>query len=258
MGKNYRMKKFAYLSDVLFSFFISGTCTLVLFRYMRVGLYTAFLLAALCGGLTALSVGAALSARRKNLYLKKSDESLREKLLLHLALLTDEEKTTLFQNLLSNAEEPINRFGKLRIFNRTEFFFLKFTLAPLSVDEIPNLARLKTGKKKILVCARIEETALSLCARLGIEVRTGEWAYKLFKEKNALPAVYLGEGAPTPPKKRVKGWLARRNAKRFLTSGTLVLLLSRLTPYYAYYLFFGGALLLAALLVRIFGYAESA
>ncbi len=254
MGKNLIMKKFAYLSDVLFAFFLSGVCTLVFFRYLRIGLPLALLLSLLCGGLTALATATLLKAKRKNLYLKKSQESLREKLLLHLALLSDEEKTRLFQTLLSSAEEPLGRFGKLRIFNRTEFFFLKFSLSPLSVDEIPNLARLKTGKKKILLCGRIEEHALSLCTRLDIEVRTGDWVYLLFKERNALPSEFLGESAAPVPKKKVKLWFSKRNAKRFLTCGGVLLLLSRLTPFYYYYLLLGGCLLLASLFIRIFGY----
>ncbi len=250
------MKRFAYLSDVAFGFFVSFVCSLVLFRYLHLRFALAFVLAIVCGGLTALAVASVLAAKRKNLYLKKSDENLKEKLLLHLALLSDEGKTSLFQELLSTTDEPINRFGKLRIFNRREFFFLKFTLSPLSADEIPNLARLKTGKKKILLCSQIEEQALSLCARLGIEVRTGEWVYARFKERSALPEKYLGEGNAVQ-KPRSKAWFSKRNAKRFFTCGSLVLLLSRLTPYYVYYLLFGGALIVGAVVVRIFGYTEA-
>ncbi len=248
------MKKFAYLSDVLFSFFLSGICALVFFRYLRLSLLVAILLAAICGGLTAAAFGAFLKVKRHNLYLKKSQEALREKLLLHLALLSDEEKTKLLQEVLSTKEEPLSRFGKLRVFNRTEFFFLKFSLSPLSVDEIPNLARLKTGKKKILLCSSIEENALALCARLDIEVRTGSWVYLLFKERDALPESYLGEPSAPAPKKRVKMWFSKRNAKRFLTCGGILLLLSRLTPFYLYYLLLGGCLLVASLFIRIFGY----
>ncbi len=248
------MKKFAYLSDVLFSFFLAGIATLVFFRYLGIRLLPAFLCAALCGALTALALACLWRVKRKNLYLKKSDESLREKLLLHLALLSDEGKTSFFQDVLSTSEEPINRFGKLRLFNKTEFFFLKFSLSPLAQDEIPNLARLKTGKKKILLCAQIEENALALCHRLEIEVRTGDWVYAKVKEREALPSLYLGEATAPAPKKRVKLWFSKRNAKRFLTCGALVLLLSRLTPFYYYYLLFGVLLLLSALFIRIFGY----
>ncbi len=247
------MKKFAYLSDILFSFFLCGVCTLTLFRYLKLALPLALLLAAVCGALTALAVAALLRAKRRNLYLKKTDESLREKLLLHLALLSAEEKTAYFQDALSTEEEPVKRFGKLRIFNQTEFFFLHFPLSPLSADEIPSLARLKTGKKKVLLCSKIEENALDLCRRLDIEVKTGDCVYRLLKESGALPARYLGDSVPAP-KRKFKLWLAKRNAKRFLSCGALILLFARLTPYSYYYLLFGGGLLLSALFIRIFGY----
>ncbi len=247
------MKKFAYFSDLLFSFSLLGICTLTLFRYLKISLPLALFLAALCGSLTALAVGAFLRAKRKNLYLKKTDESLREKLLLHLALLSAEERTACLQDALSTGEEPIKRFGKLRIFNQTEFFFLNFSLSPLSIDEIPALARLKTGKRKVLLCSKIEENALDLCRRLDIDVKTGDWVYQFLKEKNALPERYLGEDR-TPQKRRFKLCFSKRNARRFLTCGALVLLLSRLSPFPYYYLLFGGLLLLSSLCIRIFGY----
>ncbi len=250
------MKKFAFFSDIIFTFFTGSILTLVLFRYLGVGLFLSFALAILCGALAALAVGALLRLRRKNLLLKQTEEGIREKLLLHLALLSDEEKTALFMRVLSTDEEPVKRFGKLRIFNKTEFFFLKFTLSPLVADEIPNLARLKTGKKKILLCSSIDEQALVLCQRLDIEVRTGEWSYSLLKKREALPESYLGEGVKPKVKKKAKAWFSKKNAKRFLVSGSLILLLSRLTPFYYYYLATGLLLLLTAIVVRIFGYAE--
>ncbi len=249
------MKKFALFSDILFTFFLASIATLFFFRYQRVSLPLAALLSTLCGGLAAAAVGTLLCAKRKNLYLKKSDEAKKQKLILHLALLSDEEKTEYFTKILSTEEEPVKRFGRLRIFSKTEFYFLKFSLNPLSVDEIPNLARLKTGKKKILLCSQIEESALQLCARLNIEVKTGEWVYKRLKSLSALPDTYLGEENPLPKRKRrIKLWFSRRNAKRYLVCGGLILLLSRLTPFYYYYLLLGSCLLFAAAFVRIFGY----
>ncbi len=255
LGKNLGMKKLAFLSDLIFTLFMSGTVTLFLFRYMGVPLSLSLLLSLVCGLLAALSVGALLKAKRKRLTVKKSDAAGTEKLLLHLALLSDEEKTEYLRDSLSTAEEPMKRFGKLRIFTQTQFFFLKFSLTPLSIDEIPNLARLKTGKKKILLCGKIDDDARLLCARLDIEARTGEWLYDRLKQTAALPERYLGD---EPVKKRtakLKLGFSKRNAKRFLVSGGLILLLSRLTPFYYYYLLLGGLLLFVALFVRIFGQA---
>ena len=247
------MKKFAFLSDVLFSFFVSFLFTIFLFRYWRVTLLPSIILATLCGGLTAATVYAILQIKRKTLCLKKSDEQLKDKLLLHLALLSDEEKTQYFQRALSTSESPANRFGRLRVFTKTEFYFLKFSLAPIEADEIPALSRFKTGKAKVLLCTQIEENALTLCRRLGIEVKTGDWVYTLLKERNLLPESYLGD-TPVKQRRKHKLWFAKSNAKRFLISGSLILLLSYLTPFYYYYLLVGIFLLLAAVLVRILGY----
>ncbi len=249
------MKKIAFFSDILFTFFVSGIFTLFLFRYGGVSLFPALFLSALCGGLTACAVGAYLQSKRKNFFMRKADEEGKKKLLLHLALLSDEAKTEYLTAALSTEEEPAKRFGKLRVFNKTQFFFLKFSLSPLAVDEIPNLARLKTGKKKVLLCAEIQEDALALCNRLDIDVKTGEWLYVKLKEKNALPDSYLGEVAPTKKGKRFKLWFSKKNAKRFLVSGALILLLSRLTPFYTYYLLLGCILLFTSVFVRIFGQA---
>lgn len=248
------MKKFAFFSDLLFSFFVSALFTLCLFRHLGVKLLTAFLLALLCGGLTTAAIGSILQMRRKNLYLKKSDETIKQKLLLHLALLSDEGKTEFFQTALSTAEAPVSRFGKLRVFTEREFYFLNFTLAPVGADEIARLSRLKTGKRKILLCSKIEDAALALCQRLGVEVKTGEWVYNRLKEEGRLPEHYLGEETAIKRKHKRKLWFSKANAKRFLVGGALVLLIARLTPFYYYYLLVGCLLLLLSVLIRIFGY----
>ena len=247
------MNKIAFLSDVLFSFFVSFLFTVFLFRYLKIPLTTSVLLALVCGLLTASATYALLYAKRKNLHFKKSDKQQMEKLLLHLALLSDEEKTRFFQQALSTDDHAVNRLGKLRLFNETEFYFLKFPLAPVCSDEILPLSRFKTGKTKILLCLQIDETAFLLCQRLGIQVKTGENIYKLIKERNLLPDNYLGDGA-AKQRRPVKLWFSKKNAKRFLVSGALVLLLSRLTPFYYYYLLLGCLLLLGSILIRIFGY----
>lgn len=96
-----------------------------------------------------------------------------------------------------------------------------------------------------------------LCDTLHIRVWTGKEVYNLIKEADALPKQYLGE--PTPQNKRqirLRLCFAKRNSRRFLVGGCLILLTSLLTPFPYYYLIFGSILLLVAILVRIFGYVD--
>lgn len=251
------MKKFAFISDLIFTFLVSSLLSLCLFRFLRMQPLPAFILGCLCGGLTTLSVGALLRSRRKNLYLKKSDETKKQKLLLHLALLSDNAKTEFFRDFFSRNEQssPAKRFGSLRLHTEEEFYFLHFRFAPVTADDVAAYARLKTGKKKFLLCARIEPDASELCLRLDIAVKTGDDVYVLLKNADALPEQFLGDQAPAKKRKlRLRLWLAKSNARRFLLSGGLILLVSLLTPYFYYYLIFGACLLLAAVFIRVFGY----
>lgn len=175
----------------------------------------------------------------------------KEKLMLHLALLSDEQKTRYFLNALSK-NTSIQRFAKLRIFTPTEFYFLKFSLLPTNADEIASLSRLKTGKKKILLCAQIEESARALCEKLNVEVKTADSVYTLLKQENALPNEYLGDSAQTR-KSRLQVSFAKSNGKRFLKGGALVLFTSLFVPFPHYYLICGGLLLVTAVLIKIFG-----
>ncbi len=250
------MKKLAFISDLIFTFFVSFLLTLLLFRHLRVPLAPAITLAAICGGLVTLSVGAYLSSRRKNLFLKKSEAEKKEKLLLHLALSGDERNTDFFIRLLSeqNANVPFKRTGKARITSPGEVYFIRFTFAPVAADELSSFARLKTNRAKILLCSRVDETAKDLCERFDIQIKNGDDIFQAVRAADAFPDSFLGD---TPREKRKKFsfqlWFSKSNSRRFLLSGTLVLLLSRLTPFPYYYLAFGSLLVLAAIFTRIFG-----
>ena len=254
------MKKFAFISDLIFTFFVVAIFSLCLFRYLDVTLWYAVALACLCGTLATLAVGAILSIRRKNAFLKKSDELKKQKLLTHLALSSDEANTEFFRKFLQDSKNEtatkVKRFARLRLYTETEFYFLHFSFTPVTADEIAAFSRLKTGKKqKILLCSQIHEDAKALCERLHIDLRTGNELFLALKKADALPEKFLGE--ETVNKKagrKFKLWFAKSNSRRFLTSGTLILLLSWLTPFSYYYLIMGSLLLLIAVFTRIFGY----
>ena len=248
------MKKSAFISDVFFSFFICFLFSICLFRYLSINLWLSLLLALLCGVLAATSVAAFLQNKRKCFFLKKSDEAQKEKFLLHLALLSEEKQTELFEKTLTS-EQPLQRLGKLRLFSKEEYYFLNFKFTPVNGDEIAKYARLKTGKKKILFCSKIEESALLLCEKLGIEVKRGEDVYLLVKERGNLPQHFLGEEQSENRRKRkLRLWFSKRNCKPFLIGGAMLLFTSFLTPFPYYYLLFGGVMLSAAALIKIFGY----
>ena len=248
------MKKSAFFSDIFFSFFCSFLFSVCLFRYLKLPLFLSFALAILCGGLLAAAVAAYLQSKRNRLFLKKSDETKKEKLLLHLALLSDEKQTAFFKDAIPS-EEPLQRFGRLRLYTKCKFYFLHFRLTPVNADDVAKYARLKTGKEKILLCSSIEPNTLELCKKLNIQVKTGEEVYLLLKTNGKLPERFLGEEeSATKQKRRLKLWLSKRNGKAFCISGAMLLFTSFLTPFPYYYLLFGGGLLLLSALVRIFGY----
>ena len=135
------------------------------------------------------------------------------------------------------------------------FYFLKFTIAPVSADDIASLSRLKTNKSKILLCLQIDEQAKNLCKQLHIQIKTAEEVFILVKSHNSLPENYLGEEQPLNKReRRLKLCFSKSNSRRFLVSGALILIASLLTPFSYYYLLFGSALFLAAIFIRIFGY----
>lgn len=199
------------------------------------------------------AVGAYLQSKRKTLLLKRSDEQEKEKLLLHLALLSDSAKTEFFRAFLSQST-PVQRFSLLRLHNERQFYFLHFKLSPVNADDVAKYARLKTGKEKILLCGTIEDPARALCERLHIQIKTGNEVYVLLKKSDTLPKNYLGD-EPKTKNKKWKLWFAKSNSKRFLISGTFILLLSFLTPYFYYYILCSLLLISTAVFVRVFGYS---
>lgn len=248
------MKKSAFLSDIFFTFCGVSLFTLCLFRYYKIALLLAFMLSVLCGVLASASLWAFLQSKRRAFSLKKSDETKKQKLLTHLCLLSDEQKTSFFAKIWQKSGE-VKRFGKLRLHTDTDFYFLHFRFSPVTADEVASFSRLKTSKNRALLCNNITDEAKTLCDSLHVQVFTGEKVYAFVKENDALPETFLGEAqTANKRKRRLRLCFAKSNGKRFFVGGALILATSLLTPFPYYYLVFGSILLLAALFIRIFGY----
>ena len=247
------MKRSAFISDIIFAFFVGFLCTLLVFRYVGIGLIAALSLSVLCGILTACATFTLLQSKRKTLFLKRSDEAQKAKLLFHLSCLSDEEKTNFFLQRLS-PENPLKRFGKLRLFSEEQFYLLHFTFAPVTADEVAAFSRLKTNKEKVLLCSTIEDNAYALAEKLNVRALTGNEVYALLKDNDGLPETYLGDESPDKKRKRrFELWFARKNAKPFLTAAALTLFTALVSPFPYYYFIFGGILLALAIAIRIFG-----
>jgi hypothetical protein len=246
------MKRSAFISDIIFAFFVGFLCTLLVFRSIGIRLLPSFLLALLCGGLSACALFAILQHKRKTVFLKRSDEAQKNKLLFYLACLSDDAKTNFFLTRL-NADGPVQRFGRLRLTTAERFFFLHFSFAPVTADEVAAFSRWKTGKEKVLLCSKIEDDAYALAERLNLRTLTGNEVYALLKDRNALPETYNDEPSSIKRKRRFELWFSRKNAKPFLTAAAFTLLTAFVSPFPYYYFVFSGILLTISIATRIFG-----
>lgn len=244
------MKKTAFISDLLFTLFLSFCLSVVVFRLLGLPFLPSVLLGAVCSALTTLGIGAYLFYRRKKYYLKRSDEAQKNKLLTHLSLLSTEKKLQFFRNVFPNA-----RFQNSRIITDKETYFLCFHFASVNKDETARCTHLKTTKRKILLCDKIDDDALALCFSFDIEVWTGERVYQFIKDCQALPTQFLGEESGKG-KFKIRLCFAKSNARRFLISGAFILLASLFTPFPLYYQWFGVILLGIATCIRVFGYTS--
>ena len=249
------MKKLAFISDIFFAFLCVFLFSLCLLRYLGVSLSLSFILAVVCGALAGGSVSAILLSKRKYSFMKKSDEAQKQKLFLHLALLSDQQKGKFFLSVLSK-DTPARPFSRLHIVTNEAFYCIRCDFQPVNSNEVGKFYRLKTGKRRVLLCPQIDEQAFLLCQKLGIEVKTGDELYTLIKESDAMPKQFLGEEKESVNKRRLRLRIcfSKTNSKHFLISGALILLTSLFTPFPYYYLIFGSILLLTATAIRIFGY----
>ena len=259
------MKKSAFISDLLFAFGAAFLPALCFLRFWRFPLAAALFLSAVIGLFAAGAVFFVLRRKREKFCLAKKDEEEKEKLLFHLSLQSEEKVAGGFAKFFSSHDEEGKERetpcaarvrktrGKAFVETESEDFFPFFSLCPPDADKIAPVLGKKEERQKVLLCSDISPQAEGLCARFGIRVLKGTDVYKMLKRGNALPENYI---LPPPPKKGQKRrlWFAKGNSRRFLLGGVLILLTSLITPFPFYYLITGSALVIAAVLVRIFGY----
>lgn len=227
-------------SDTLFFFICIWLTTLCLFRYYRLPLWVALILCTLCAiALTALFFFILYRKRRKKL-LSGRDREEKEKLMLHLALSSEKSNRALLSPILETEE--------------TDFLF--FTMQPLSADEIAGAIKKTEGKAFTVYCNELSPQAKELCERFMITTTDGTKIYTQLKEANALPEKYIcGEKQKKTVGRTLRICFQKKNSRSFFVSGAALLLLSLFSFFPVYYIVGGSMLLIAALCIRIFGYA---
>ena len=253
------MKKSAYVSNVIFAFFVCFLLFLCLTRYHGYSLLHAFFCAVIMGTLAAVVTFLVLGKKRKKLVTEQKQAAERDDLMLYLATLSPRESAEFIRSVFCAAGESCSllRAGGFFIVEReNERVFPLFFMRPVDGDTLAAVLRVKGDKPKRVFCRALAPEAEALARRFPLGVATENECYRLIKDGGLLPEKY-----PFSPEKkgafakRKRIWFSKKNARGFLTGGTLLLLSSLITPFPYYYVLFGSILLLAAVAVKIFGYS---
>ena len=252
------MRKSAYFSDLAFAFCVSFLPTLCFLRFKKIPLAWAIALSALFAVGICLAVAAWMRRKYRTRKLKADEKQDTERLALHLALLSPAEQADFFaKRAAALFDEPCTlqaQDGEYFLLTETQIAYAKFRASPLSADDtLPVLAR-HAEKKPVLLCNAVSADGIAFAKRFGLHVLAVEEIFLRLKDADALPKSYKSEAAFARRKKlSLTGFLQKRNARPFLTSGALVLSLSLFSPFPYYYLVMGLVLTAAAVLVKVFG-----
>jgi hypothetical protein len=236
------MKKFdlPLFSDTLFTFLCSWTISLCVLRYYGVSLILAIFLATLLALMIGVGVFLLLYRNHKKKFLSRKDKEEMDKLILHLALSSDEKNRALLAPLFCDGEKN----------------FALFTVQPLSADAVAEKIKQQDGEPFTLFCNALTAEAQKLCEDFSVTVKTSRELYAALKEQAKLPERYIcGERKKQDIRFRLHRAVRKQNARAFLTSGLTLSFLSLFSFFPLYYLISGVLLLLAALVIRLFGYA---
>ena len=94
------MRKSAFISDVLFAFFLTFLFLLCLFRHLRISLPLSFLLAAAFGGVTGWLTAVRLQKKTQRRFLEKIGRRKKRKAFIAPRAVARRRKNGIFQNRL--------------------------------------------------------------------------------------------------------------------------------------------------------------
>ena len=253
------MKKidFPLIADVLFYGVAAFFLSVGFLRYFKISLALSVALACLfalsAAGIVFLI--AYRNHRKRNLSKKEREE--RDALLLHLAL-EKEERVRAALLLAFKADGKENAHCEGDGLEADGLYLPRFSMQPISADEIAKLIREYHGSQFTLVCNDLTAEAEKLLDRFGLKTMKGNEIYSLFSRTDTVPSpLILGEVPRKSAKRTFRRIFSKKSARPFFTSGILLLFMSLFTFFPVCYLVSGTVLMLLAVTVRSFGYAQS-
>lgn len=253
------MRKFdlPLVADAVFYALAAGVLSFCLMRIADVSLpvsaAVSLLLLLAAGGTVFL-----LTKRsRDRVFLTRRQAEERAALMLHLAL-ERRERTSAALAAAFRAEGKAVRQAEDELLVDDMPYLARFTMQPLSADEAAALLREYGKQPFVLLCNALTPECERLLAAFGRKTLCGDEVYELFARTQTLPSPLIcGEIPRKPFKTRLRAAFRKTNARPFLVSGVLLLLMSLFTFFPVYYLIAGAALVLVSLAVRLFGHSAA-
>ncbi len=249
------MKKFDFplFADVLFYTASAWFILVGMMRWFRMPTWVCFTVATLL----ALAIGGILflflSSRHKKRYLGKKELEAREKLMLHLALETDERvRAALLDAFLKDGKEAHCEQDALSM-DETPLIPI-FTMQPVSADAVAHLLKVYQKRPFIIACNALSPEAEKLLSAFARRAMTAADIYELFNRTGMPEPLICGEIPRKSVRTKLRRAFSKRNAYPFFVSGAALLVMSLFVFFPVYYLVTGSLLIIAAILIRIFGY----
>lgn len=249
------MKRFDFplIADTLFYTAASWFVFVGIFRWANTPSGICFS----CATLLALAVGVIcfclISLRHRKVRLNKSQQSEKEKLMLHLTLESDEKVRKALLGALQSDNQDARCCGENLILGDTPLVPI-FTMEPVSADTVAHLLKEYSDEPFILLCNALSADAERLLASFSRTAMTGNEVYDLFARTKTMPEHLICGNIPRKSvKSALKRSFSKRNAYPFFISGASLLLMSLFVLFPVYYLVVGTVLLAASVLIRAFG-----
>lgn len=244
------------VADVAFYGVSAWFLSIGILRYFRMQ----FPLAALLSALFSLAAGGTAflltSRSRRKRRLNKKETEERDALLLHFALEKEERvRAALLTAFLADQQQAHLKDDVLVVDGN--LCIPRFTMQPLSADEIARLIRAYGAEKTTVLCNVLSAEAQKLAATFGVKIIGKDEIYSLFQRTDSTPSPLILAEIPRKNAKKVfRRLVAKKSARPFFVSGILLLIMSLFTFFPIYYLIAGCILTSLSILIRFFGFAS--